>query len=51
LTRKHSLNSLSLLPSLLVSIQGPGGDDEDDEEEEPVLEATDGTDATLEVVE
>jgi hypothetical protein len=49
-TKKHSLNSLSLLPSLLVSIQGPGGDDEDDEED-PVLEATDGTESTLEVVE
>jgi hypothetical protein len=47
--KKHSLNSLSLLPSLLVSIQGPGGDDEDDEDEGESL--ADASDAPLEVVE
>jgi hypothetical protein len=47
--KKHSLNSLSLLPSLLVSIQGPGGDDEDDEDEGETL--VDASDAPLGVVE
>jgi hypothetical protein len=48
-TKKHSLNSLSLLPPSLVSIQGPGGDDDDDDEDEEAV--SDATDSPLAVVE